>query len=112
MAIEIDHAHVGAARLVWRGDQAVIAAHAHESLPAGAVVPALTALNMSDVPLVARAIGRVLAELGSKPARVALIVPDTVAKVSLLKLDKVPSKTANVPGDRPLAGPQDRPVPD
>ena len=50
VAIEIDHAHVGAARLVWRGNQAVVAAHAHEALPPGAVVPSLAALNMADVP--------------------------------------------------------------
>lgn len=96
VAIEIDHAHVGAARLVWRGNQAVVAAHAQEALPPGAVVPALTALNMADVPLVAKAVGRVLAELGSKPARVALVVPDSVAKVSLLKLEKVPVKSADL----------------
>jgi len=95
VAIEIDHAQVCAARLVWRGNQAVIAAHAREPLPAGAVVPALAALNMNDVPLVAKAIGRVLAELG-KPSRVALVVPDPVAKVSLLKLEKVPAKAADL----------------
>ena len=96
VAIEIDHAHVAAARLVWRGNQAVVAAHAQEALPPGAVVPALASLNMADVPLVAQVIGRVLAELGSKPARIGLIVPDTVAKVSLLKLEKVPTKAADL----------------
>ena len=96
VAIEIDHAHVGAARLVWRGNQAVVAAHAQEALPPGAVVPALASLNMADVPLVAQVIGRVLAELGSKPARIGLIVPDTVAKVSLLKLEKVPARAADL----------------
>jgi len=96
VAIEIDHAHVGAARLVWRGNQAVVAAHAQEALPPGAVVPALASLNMADVPLIAQVIGRVLAELGSKPARIGLIVPDTVAKVSLLKLEKVPARAADL----------------
>ena len=96
VAIEIDHGHVGAARLTWRGGPAVIAAHAQEALPPGAVVPALASLNMADVPLVAQVIGRVLAELGSKPARIGLIVPDTVAKVSLLKLEKVPAKAADL----------------
>lgn len=95
VAIEIDHGHVGAARLVWRGDQAVVAAHAQEALPAGAVVPSLATLNLADVPAVARVVGRVLAELG-QPARVALVVPDTVAKVSLLKLEKVPAKAADL----------------
>ena len=96
VAIEIDHAHVGAARLVWRGNQAVVAAHAQEALPPGAVVPALGSVNLADVPLVAKVIGRVLNELGSKPARIALIVPDPVAKVSLLKLEKVPAKAADL----------------
>jgi len=96
VAIEIDHAHVAAARLVWRGNQAVVAAHAHEALPAGAVVPALASLNMPDVPAVARVVARVLAELGVKPSRAALVVPDTVAKVSLLKLETVPAKAADL----------------
>lgn len=96
VAIEIDHAHVAAAHLVWRGNQAVIAAHAHEALPAGAVVPSLAALNMPDVPAVAKVVARVLAELGSKPTRVALVVPDSVAKVSLLKLEQVPAKAADL----------------
>lgn len=96
VAIEIDHAHVAAARLEWRGGKAVVAAHAFEALPAGAVVPSLAALNMADVPAVAKVIERVLAELGNKPARVALVVPDTVAKVSLLKLEKVPAKAADL----------------
>lgn len=96
VAIEIDHAHVGAARLVWRGDQAVIAGHAHEALPPGAVVPALASANIADVPAVARVIERVLAELGTRPSRVALVVPDTVAKVSLLRLEKVPAKAADL----------------
>ena len=95
VAIEIDHGHVAAARLVWRGGQAVVAAHAQEALPAGAIVPALASLNIADVPAVAKVVGRVLAELG-QPARVALVVPDTVAKVSLLKLEKVPAKAADL----------------
>lgn len=96
VAIAIDPARVAAARLVWRGDQAVVAAHAHEALPAGAVVPSLASLNMADVPAVATAVGRVLAGLGSTPSRVALVVPDTVAKVSLLRLEKVPPKAADL----------------
>ncbi len=96
VAIEIDHGHVGAARLTWRGGQAVIAAHAAEALPPGAVVPSLATLNMPDVPLVAEAIRRVLGQLGTKTTRVALVIPDTVAKVSLLKLENIPAKAADL----------------
>lgn len=96
VAIEIDHAYVAAARLEWRGHQAVVAAHAHEALPPGLVAPSLSALNLPDVPAVARVVARVLAELGIRPSRAALVVPDTVAKVSLVKLEKVPAKAADL----------------
>ena len=97
VAVEIDRTHVAAARLAMRGGQAVITAHASESLPPGAVVPGVQALNMPDVPAVAGAIRHTLSQLGgSKPTRVSLVVPDTVAKVSLLRLEKVPSKTADL----------------
>ena len=97
VAVEIDHTHVAAARLGWRGNQAVIVAHASEALPAGAVTPGLAALNMPDVPAVAQTVSRVLSQLGgSKPSRVSLVVPDTVAKVSLLKLEKVPARSSDL----------------
>jgi len=96
VAVQIDHGRVAAARLAWRGGIATVAAHASESLPAGAVTPALAAVNLPDVPLVAQAVARVLAQLGSKPSRVALVIPDPVAKVSLLKLENIPSKAADL----------------
>ncbi|MBY0494293.1 MAG: hypothetical protein K2Y23_08750 [Cyanobacteria bacterium] len=97
VAVEIDHTHVAAARLSWRGSQAVIGAHASQPLPPGLVTPGLAALNVSDVPVLSQAIGRALGELGGgRPSRVSLLVPDTVAKVSLLKLDKVPPRAADL----------------
>jgi Tfp pilus assembly PilM family ATPase len=95
VAVEIDHSHVAAARIAWRGAQPVITAHASESLTAGVVTPGLAALNMADVPAVAQALSRVLSQVG-KPSRVSLLIPDTVAKVSLLKLEKVPARTADL----------------
>jgi Tfp pilus assembly PilM family ATPase len=96
VAVEIDHTHVAAAKLTWRGGQAVIAAHASEALAPGMINPGLAALNMPDVPAVSQVIGRVLGQLGGRPSQVALLVPDTVAKVSLLKLDKVPARAADL----------------
>jgi hypothetical protein len=52
---------------------------------------------MPDVPVVAQVVSRVLAELGGgKPARVSLLMPDTTAKVSLLKLEKVPARSEDL----------------
>jgi Tfp pilus assembly PilM family ATPase len=96
VAVEIDRAHVAAARVEWRGGRPIVAAHALEPLPAGAVAPALVAPNMHDVGVVGQAVARVLGQLGGRTARVALVVPDTVAKVSLLRLEKMPAKAADL----------------
>jgi Tfp pilus assembly PilM family ATPase len=96
VAVEINHAQVAAARVAWRGGQAVIIGHAAEALPAGAVQPGLAALNIADVPAVSRVIESVFSQLGSRPSRVALILPDTVAKVSLVRLEKVPARSADL----------------
>ena len=97
VAIEIDHTHVAAARLAWRGSQAVITAHASEPIPNGLVMPGLAALNISDVPALSQIVGKTLGQLGGgKPSRVSLLVPDTVAKVSLLKLEKVPARSSDL----------------
>ena len=89
VAVEIDRNHIAAARLAWRGKQAVITAHATEPLAAGLVVPGLAALNIPDVPAVSQVLTRVLDQIGGNRSRVSLVVPDTVAKVSLLKLENV-----------------------
>lgn len=96
VAVEIGRTHVAAARLAWRGSQAIIAAHASEPLAPGLVTPGIAALNLSDVPAVSQAIGRLLGQIGGRVSRVSLVVPDTVAKISLLKLDNVPSNAADL----------------
>jgi Tfp pilus assembly PilM family ATPase len=97
VAIEIESGHVAAARLIWRGDAATIAAHSLEPLPPGIVVPALTVSNISDVAAVGRAIAQALTRLGGgKPRRAALVIPDTAAKISLVRFENVPPKAADL----------------
>lgn len=91
-AVEIAAGRVAAASLEWRGTQAVVAAHASEPLPDGALVPSLTAANLHDRPAVAGALGRVLEKIG-KPRRIGLVLPDTVGRVSLVRFAQVPSKS-------------------
>jgi Tfp pilus assembly PilM family ATPase len=91
VAVEIASNRVSAASLEWRGGQPVVAAHATEPLPTGALVPALTVANTHDRPQVLDALARVLERVG-RPRRVALILPDVIAKVSLVKFERVPSK--------------------
>ena len=95
VAVEIAAARVSGATLDWRGGQAVIAAHAVEPLPDGALVPALNGTNTHERAAVATAINRVMERLG-RPRRIGLIVPDVVAKVSLLKFEKIPPRTQDL----------------
>jgi type IV pilus assembly protein PilM len=73
-----------------------VTAHALEPLPAGAVVPSLNAANIPDPKGVAEALGRVFERIGSKPKRVALAVPDSIAKVSILRFEKVPERARDL----------------
>jgi Tfp pilus assembly PilM family ATPase len=95
VAVEIAAGRVSGASLDWRGGQPVVAAHAVEPLPEGALVPALNAANTHDRASVSTAINRVIEKLG-RPRRIGLIVPDVVAKVSLLKFEKIPSRAQDL----------------
>jgi type IV pilus assembly protein PilM len=91
VAVEIAAGHVSAAALAWRGGEPVVSAHATEWLSPQAVTPSLTAVNARDRAAVVGAVASVLDKVGA-PRRVGLIVPDVVAKVSLVKFEHVPPR--------------------
>jgi Tfp pilus assembly PilM family ATPase len=95
VAVEIAANRVSAASLSWRNGEAVVAAHATEALPPGALVPALTVANTHDRAAVVAALERVLERVG-RPRRIGLVVPDLVAKVSLVRFEQVPSKAQDL----------------
>jgi Tfp pilus assembly PilM family ATPase len=94
-AVEIAATRVAGATIEWRGDRPALLAHAVEPIPYGTVVASLTADNIVDRPAVAAAVERVLQTLG-RPRRIALVVPDPVAKVSLIKFERVPAKSEDL----------------
>jgi hypothetical protein len=91
-AIEIAADRVTAAVVDLRGGGAAVSGYASEPLRPGVVTPSLTGTNVQDRHAVIGAIQRVIENLGSRPRRVALVVPDTAVKVSLLRFDNVPSR--------------------
>lgn len=95
VAVEIASGRVSAASLEWRGGQPVVARHASEPLPDAALVPSLTASNAHDRPAVLDALSRLLEQMG-RPRRIGLIVPDAVARVSLVSFEQVPSKAQDL----------------
>ena len=92
LGLEISAGGVAAVRLAGSDGTPVIAAAAVEPLPAGAVVPALNAPNVADRGALTAALRRVLEGIGGRPRRAALVLPDTVAKISLLRFEKVPAR--------------------
>lgn len=94
-ALEIAGHRVSGASLEWRRGQPVIAAHAVEALPEGALIPSLAAHNLHDRAEVVAAVGRVLERIG-RPRRVGLIVPDLVAKVSIVRFAQVPPRAQDL----------------
>ena len=91
-AIEIAPARVSAATMTLRRGQPAIQAFAVEPLPEHAVSASLTSQNIVDREAVAAGVRAVLGRLGSRPSRVALIVPDVAAKVSIVHFERVPAR--------------------
>lgn len=78
------------------GSTPTITAYAVEPVSSGAVVPALNATNIVDGNGVADALRRALERSGIRPGRIALVVPDAVARVSLLPFETVPERQADL----------------
>jgi Tfp pilus assembly PilM family ATPase len=96
VAVELASHRVSAASLEFRGGQPVIAAHAVEPLPAGLLVPSLTGENIRNRAAVLTALGRVFERIGGRPRRIGLIIPDLVAKVSLVRFEKIPPRAQDL----------------
>lgn len=95
VAVEIAAGRVAAAQVETRSGKPVVATYAIEPIPAAALVPSLTAANTHDRAAVMTALNRVLEKVG-RPRRIALVVPDVVSKVSLVKFENVPARAADL----------------
>lgn len=95
VAVEIGARRVTAVALSV-GSTPTLQAHATEPLADGLVVPSLTGPNITDGAAVAAVVRRTLEAVGGRARRVALVVPDGVAKVSLVKFDKLPASTEDL----------------
>jgi Tfp pilus assembly PilM family ATPase len=70
-----------------------ISAYASEPLPEGAVIPAPSGINIAQADAVIATLQRALEHAGlGGTRRAALVVPDSVARVSLLHFDQAPAR--------------------
>lgn len=95
VAVEIASTRVAAASVELRGGKPVVRAHAVAPLAGGALVPSLTASNIRDRAAVLAALKGVLDQVGN-PRRIGLVIPDPVAKVSLVKFQQVPARAEDL----------------
>jgi Tfp pilus assembly PilM family ATPase len=97
VAIELASRRLTVVELGQGAKGASVVGYASEALPPDAIQPATTGVNIANVGLVADALGRALERAGVRSARrAALIVPDSIARLSLLTFEHLPSKSAEV----------------
>jgi type IV pilus assembly protein PilM len=85
--------------------ETVVAARAHDAatvdttsvrrLPAGKLVPNLTAVNVVDRDVVRQAVQDVLAAVGPRSRDVIAVLPDAACRVALLDFDSMPEKPSD-----------------
>ena len=92
VGVEIASDRVTAVSLTRQGPAWIVGAHGTERLAPGVVTPALNAVNVHDVRALSAALRSAFDKLGSRPRRIALVIPDTAAKLSLLRFEKVPAE--------------------
>jgi Tfp pilus assembly PilM family ATPase len=74
------------------GGRYSIAGHAMAALAQGVATPALNAANVHDEAALTAAVRSVLDSLSTRARRIALVLPDSAAKVSLIRFEKVPAR--------------------
>jgi len=96
VAVEIGAGRVTAVVLGTVDGAPAVTAQATERLPDGLVAPSLTTPNLTDKAAVTAAVQRLLREVGVSRGRVAVVVPDGAAKVSVVRFEKVPAKAEDL----------------
>jgi type IV pilus assembly protein PilM len=91
VGVEIASDRVTAVSVTRQPDGWIVAGHGTERLAAGVVTPSLNAVNVHDARALAAALRSAFEKLGAKPRRIALVIPDTAAKLSLLRFEKIPA---------------------
>jgi hypothetical protein len=97
VAVQIAPGRVCAVQLVRpkvrRGEDArpILTAFREAALPAAAVDPALAKPNLADPDAVRQAAGEVLAAVAPRERRISLVLPDSAARISILRFNRMPA---------------------
>jgi hypothetical protein len=81
---------------VSTGGTPSVTAQSSEPLPEGLVTPAMNGVNVHDPAALAAAVRAAADRVSPRPRKAALILPDTVVKVSMLRFEKVAQKAQDL----------------
>jgi type IV pilus assembly protein PilM len=95
-ALEIAAGRVTAVSVAHHGNSLVLSGHASAGLAAGAVDAVLNGPNVHDSAALTAAMKNAVDRLSPRPKRVGLVLPDTIAKVSLVRFEKVPARAQDL----------------
>lgn len=96
VAVTIAPDHLAAVQVSWVKGQPTVAAYARSALDDGLVTPSVQGANVTDQPQLAKALRELLGQLPRRPTRVALVLPDSAAKVSLVRFENVPPRSQDL----------------
>jgi len=89
--VEIASDRVTAVSVVKQSGGWIVNAHGTERLAPGVVTPGLNGVNVHDRRVLSAALRSAFDKAGIRPRRIALVIPDSAAKISLLRFEKVPA---------------------
>ncbi len=91
VALELDRGELACVRLRRKGGRIALESHAVRTLRSHAVGSSIFRPNMKDPEELATKIRELLEATGTKPGRVSLVLPDNLAKVSMVTLPDRPA---------------------
>jgi type IV pilus assembly protein PilM len=94
--VEIAPEAVSAAAFAPRGREALVQGCVVEPLPPGAVSAGLMTSNIVERATVVARLKAAVERLATKPHRIALLLPDPAARVSLVRFEQVPTRAEDL----------------
>ena len=96
VALSISGSTVAAVQVDWKNGAPLLTGYGYAYLADDAVTPMANGGNVVNVRSLSDTIRRALGRLTATPSRVALVLPDVAAKVSLVRLASVPRKEGDL----------------
>ena len=85
-----------AVRLSWDGDRPVIVDYSSATLPKNTLIPSVNSPNIADPTAISDVVKDLVDNVSGPSKRIALVIPDVVAKVSLINFDEVPGRSSDL----------------